>query len=86
MFIQFIDCDHEEEAISMLVFIIAYSFSHHVSASSLRYPLSPPQHYVWEMDQISPVAFRICAHTFWGNKGPERIVQIGTTKCQHTSR
>jgi hypothetical protein len=44
------------------------------------------QHYVWEMDQISPVAFRIATHTFWGNKGPDRIVQIGTSQCQHTSR
>ncbi|TFJ87105.1 hypothetical protein NSK_001439 [Nannochloropsis salina CCMP1776] len=43
-------------------------------------------HYVWEMDQISPVAFRIATHTFWGNKGPDRIVQIGTSQCQHTSR
>ena len=68
-------------------FVTAYSFSHHTLCSLFYLSRShPPQHYVWEMDQISPVAFRVCAHTFWGNKGPERVVQIGTTKCQHTSR
>jgi hypothetical protein len=44
------------------------------------------KHYVWEVARVSAVAFRVHGHTFFGNKGSPRLVQVGTTAVQESDR